>query len=218
MVPTTPGLITGAPTRAGSGSTKPTMSTPSSWRRSNNSRASVTAAGLVPTSSSRSRGARWLVTQANAERHANTSSNASAVNRRNIALLHHQQRKQPIGNAEDQRGRANRAQQPHGQVAGAGDGAQVVEIDVMQRQPGRPARSTARAGSRCCRSAAPRHTVRPTATLLMTTAAIKQCRFAATSTNDRHALLNMGRRPGLLPSHRRQRGCARPTASAAAAS
>ena len=41
MVPMTPGLSTGAPTRAGSGSTKPTISTPSSWRRSNSSRASV---------------------------------------------------------------------------------------------------------------------------------------------------------------------------------
>ena len=51
-----PGLISGEPTALGSGSTNPTSSTPSSPRRSNSSRASVTAAPFVPTISSRSAG------------------------------------------------------------------------------------------------------------------------------------------------------------------
>ncbi len=90
MVPTTPGLITGAPTRAGSGSTNPTISTPSSIRRSNNSRASTTAAGPVPTSSSRSRGARCFINQSNELRHAITSDTASTADSRNTprSMIH----------------------------------------------------------------------------------------------------------------------------------
>jgi len=83
IVPTTPGLITGAPTRDGSGSTKPTMSTPSSCRRSNSSRASTIAAGLVPTSNSRSRGISRDVITSNADRHAITVTIASAAVIRN---------------------------------------------------------------------------------------------------------------------------------------
>ena len=65
--------MTGAPIRDGSGSTKPTMSTPSSCRRAKSSRASSTAAVFVPTSSRRSRGDTRRVSQANAARQAMTN-------------------------------------------------------------------------------------------------------------------------------------------------
>ena len=62
-LPMTPWFIRLWPTFEGSGSTNPTITTPSSARRSKSSRASRIAASLVPTISIRSRGLTNFVAQ-----------------------------------------------------------------------------------------------------------------------------------------------------------
>jgi len=81
--PMIPGLISDMPTRLRSVSTKPTSSTPISRRRVKSSRASSTAAGLVPTMRSRSTGWRCPASQSNANRHpamSTTKSTAAMAN------------------------------------------------------------------------------------------------------------------------------------------
>ena len=132
MVPMTPGLRTGAPTRAGSGSTKPTISTPSSWRRSKISRARSTAAGLVPTSSSRSRGRTWRLIHSNAMRQPMTSVMTSDGGDHEDAAADHQRRQPEVERRQNERRRGERLQDADEQLAPIGEQPQVVQIGVVQ--------------------------------------------------------------------------------------
>ena len=140
IVPMTPGLITGAPTRAGSGSTNPTISTPSSWRRSNSSRASSTAAGPVPTSSSRSRGATRRVSHSNSQApagHEQRCTRTAATT--NTPRPMTSAREPEVERRQQERGRAERLDDADEQLAAI---ARRPGGRTDRRSTGRPGRRT----------------------------------------------------------------------------
>ena len=113
IVPMTPGFSTGSPTRSASVSTKPTISTPSSLRRSWISRASATEAALVPTSSRRSLGPTRRAAQSNSTRHADHDAQHQARGDEEDAPADDQVRQPEIG---ERRAAATR---PRARAAGA---------------------------------------------------------------------------------------------------
>ena len=118
--------------RMPSASTKPTISTPSSWRRCFSSAARVSAAGPVPTTSSRSRGADAPDRPLEGEAPAGDERDDSRRGKQEHAAADHQRRKPVVEQRQDQRGRAERLQDAHEQLAAVGDDAQVVQLRVVQ--------------------------------------------------------------------------------------